>query len=352
MEIHPPHLPLISCREFGLLADGRAVQAWTLRGRGGLELEILTYGGIVRSLLVPHGEGRRADVVWGFDGLAEYERGAAFVGATVGRIAGRIGGGRLRIGGREFSLPCNEGTNHLHGGGVFNKRLWQAVPGRESAELPSLCLTLHSEEGEQGYPGAITVRAIYTVTDDNAFLFETEVEASAPTPVSLTHHGYFNLGGGENILSHVMQIFAEHFVPTGENMVPSGRLVPVEGTPADLRTPALLAEVVPRLPGEHGELYWLGESGTTREVARVHSSATGLCLAVTTDHSCLQTYFAKGFDGSIPGKGGRALGRFGAFCLECQGYPQGDEFPQLGHNLVLPGRPQRRRTRYQFTHHP
>ena len=347
-----PNTQFVSKRVFGQLSDGREVDAWTLQGRGGLQLEVLTYGGVVRSLLVPRLGLAPVDVVLGFPTLENYLADTAYFGATVGRIAGRVAHGKLRVGDREYTLACNHGGHHLHGGDAFNTRLWNAEVVERSDSAPSIRLSLTSPAGDQGYPGEVSVQVTYTVTDDNSFLFETEARACEPTPVSLTHHSYFNLEGqnSQSVAEHAMQIFSDHFVPTDENMILSGQLALVDNTPGDLRQPRRLGEVIPHLPQCHGELYWLGGDHDLKPAARVAEPSTGLVLEVATTNSCLQTYFAESFDGSRLGKSGQPLQQFGGFCLECQGYPEAGRHPHLGDILVQPGTPQRHLTRYHFLH--
>lgn len=344
---------MLKQRPFDHLPDGREVTAWTLQGRGGLILEVLTYGGIVRSLLAPDRHGELADVVLGYRDLDGYLSDPAYMGTTVGRIAGRVAGGKLRYAGETHILPCNEGSNHLHGGpNPLSMRLWQAEPVARKDGAPSLKLTYHSPNGEQGYPGAIDCTVIYTVMDDNTFRFETSVTADQPTPVSLTHHSYFNLTGEGtgSVLDHRCRISSDATFACDETMTLLDQLEPVDGRPADMRTEQKLGDVIPELWQKHGDLYWLGTEGRLKPVARISDPSSGRVLEVSTTQSCLQTYFGVSFDGeTITGKSGAPYPAFAAFCMECEGYPNATYTSDFDDIFVHPGEPQHHITCYKFS---
>lgn len=342
--------PAISCRPYGVLADGREVEAWTLRGAGGLELEVLSFGGAVSRLVVPDRAGRGADVVLGFSELADWEHSnQSYFAVIAGRVAGRIPGGRLRVDGEEFALPCNEGDNHLHGGFTgLDKRIWRVESVEPGDGAVALQLSYHSPAGEEGYPGAVELVARYLVTPDNRLVFETEACSDAPTPVSLAQHSYFNLGGegSGSVEDHVVQIFASERMTTDEKMTPLGVAEPVDGQAADLRRPTRLGEAIPGLWQRHGDLYRLDSQEPLKRAARVVHPASGRTLEAWTTHDFLQFYSAAHLDGSPVGKSGRPYVRHAGLALECQGYP--DPGAGFGDILVRPGSPQRHRTVYAF----
>src|SRR5580765_8249474 len=248
----------LSSRKFGSLPDGRAVEAWTLCGAGGLLLDVITYGATVTRLLVPDRDGRLADVVLGFDNLSSYLADHAHCGAIAGRVAGRISGARFVLEGTSYELARNDGQNHLHGGiRGLGKRLWTAQPIKQPCGTPSLRLTYRSPNGEEGYPGTVNVTVTYTITDDNVFLIETEGDADQPTPLSLTQHSYFNLAGeaSGSIADHELQIYADKFVATNETMTLLDRLESVASHCNDFQEPRGLGAVIPLLFQNHGDLY-------------------------------------------------------------------------------------------------
>lgn len=348
----------LSSRPFGSLPDGRPVEAWTLIGSGDLTIEVITYGGIVTRLLAPDRYGRPADVVLGFNALSPYLGPQPYLGAIAGRVAGRITNARFTLDGQTYRLAANDAPNHLHGGLVgFDKRLWSAEPVTRPDGAPSLRLTLQSSDGDQGYPGKLDVAVTYTVTADNAFLFETQVSTDRATPVSLTHHGYFNLAGegAGDVLDHLVEITAETYVPTDSATGLLGRHAPV--TPAnDFRRPRVLREALPRLFQQHGDLYLNRRApaspGAPVLAARVIHPSTGRVLTVTTTEDYLQFYGGAVLDGTLIGKSARPYLRHGGLCLECEGYPDGANTPALGDIILRPGQIRRHLTAYHFTTSP
>ncbi|MDB6170355.1 MAG: galactose-epimerase [Verrucomicrobia bacterium] len=335
---------------FGPLPSGEGIDAWTLGNAAGSSVKILTLGGIVASLRVPDRRGELADVVLGFNTLREYLSGHMYFGALCGRIAGRVPEGELRVEGRRYSLPLNNGRNHLHGGFVgLDRRVWRATaaPSVEGAE--SLRLTYHSPDGEEGYPGSLDIAVTYTFTADNCLTLETEATSDQVTPLSLTQHSYFNLGGegSGSIADHELQIHSDVFVPLNAAMTLGGVAESVAGKGNDFRNSRRIGDALPGLFRSHGDLYLLGTAGF-RKVARVIDRGSGRTLEVSTDESCLQFYSAVDLDRTLVGKSGRAYGPHAGFCLECEGYAGGGNRPEFGDILVRPGRPQRRKTTYAF----
>jgi aldose 1-epimerase len=345
-------------RAFGTLPSGETVEAYTLANGAGASLEVLTYGGIVRSLRVPDRHGRVEDVVLGFGDLESYVEGRAYVGAIVGRVAGRIRGGLLLLEGRTYPLARNEGANHLHGGRRgLDRRVWAAQPLSGPDGAPSLRLRYRSPDGEEGYPGSVDITVTYTLTGANAFVVESEATAEQATPLCLAQHSYFNLAGegsGE-VLGHEFQVYADEYVPATDDMTLSDRAEAVAGSGSDFGRPRRLAEALPGLPRGHGALYCLRPAGSRgadgpRLAARVSEARTGRVLEVSTDESCLQFYTGAMLD-PMGGKSGRRYGPFSGFCLECQGYPDASQPGRSGEILVRPDQPQRRRTAYAFSTH-
>ncbi len=339
-------------RLFGTLPDGTAVEAFTLRNAAGASLDVITHGGTVTALRVPDRSGRMADVVLGFSDLGGYLAGAMYFGAIIGRVAGRTPQGRIVIDGQPHQLACNNGPNHLHGGRLgFDRRLWSARPVLRSDGADSLRLTYRSPDGEEGYPGNVELAVTYTLTAASEFIIETEARADRATPVCLTHHSYFNLAGESSgsIEGHELEIFADERVPTDENMTLSARRELVAGTPSDFRAPRRLGDALPQLFKSHGDLYLSRTPGSMAPIARVTEPVSGRVLTVATDEPCLQFYSAVDLDGSLVGKSGRAYRRFAGLCLECQGYADGVNHPELGATLVRPGQVQRRTTLYAFS---
>lgn len=342
-------------RPFGQLPTGEPVEAIALAGGRGASLEALTYGGIVRSIRMPDRDGRLADVVLGFDRLDPYLGPHPFFGAITGRVAGRIPGGRFTIDGETFELVKNDGPNHLHGGlRGLDKRIWKAEPISRPDGADSVRLTYLSPDGEEGYPGAAFFCLEYTLTQDNVFLIESEVTCDRPTPISLTHHGYFNLAGdgSGDIFGHELTIFSDRTFLVDERMTPLGRTERVAGSPRDFSSPRRLGDAIPHLFERHGDCYALPGGDRLHLAARLCEPGSGRTLEVSTNEYCLQIYTAAKLECEALGKSGRPYRPFDGLCLECEGYPAGVDFPEFGSIVVTPGHPQRRATRYAFSNIP
>jgi aldose 1-epimerase len=344
----------IQSRVYGTLPSGGTVEQWTLTGRGGLTVEIITYGGIVTRMLAPDRNAHLDDVVLGFDNLDSYLAGRFYFGAITGRVAGRIPNAAFTIEGKRCDLVRNDPPHHLHGGVQgFDKRLWTATTNNRADGAPSLRLSYLSPDGEEGYPGNVQVAVTYTVTDDNLFLIESEATADRATPFSLTHHSYFNLAGHSagSIADHSIEIFADEFVPLGEDLILLGRLEPVEGSSSDLRLPRRLGDVIPSLVQHHGDMY-AARAGSADErvpVARVMHEQSGRVLTVSTTDPFLQIYTGSHLEGPVAGKSGAIYSRHAGLCLECEGYPNPSNAALGAGTRLDPGRSQSRSTAYAFS---
>jgi aldose 1-epimerase len=347
--------PTVTSRIFGHLPDGRPVHAWTLSTGGGLVAEVITYGGIVTRLLVPNRAGERTDVVLGFNQLPPYLERHPYFGAIIGRVAGRVRGARFSLGGREYRLAANNGPHHLHGGAVgFDRRLWSATPMVWADGAASLALRYRSPAGEEGYPGNVDVRVTYTVTPGNALVFEWEAQADAVTPLSLTHHSYFNLAGegSGSVVDHVVQILADDYAPMDEHLGLIGRRKLEPGAGNDFRSPRRLGDALPRLVAGHGDFYFLPRrpEAAPATVARVVDPRSGRAMDVATTEDGLQFYTGESLDGRLVGKSGAPYGPNAGLCLECEGYPEGLNTPELGDIVLRPGVVRRHTTAYAFYH--
>lgn len=349
--------PSLRSKTFGYLPGGETIEAWTLTGAGGLIAEIITYGAVVTRLLVPAPGGGHKDVVLGFDNIEAYLSDRGYFGAAVGRVAGRITGARFQLNGETFRLAANDAPNHLHGGVAgFNTKVWNASPDGHTNRSPRLRLAYRSRDGEEGYPGETHTTVTYSVTDDNVFLIETEAVTDRPTPFSLTFHHYFNLGGegSGSIEEHELQIHSDSFVLTDEQMTLLGRIASVDGRGNDFRSPRKLGDAIPLLLGNHGDLYrfretdGVGQALSPTPVARLVHPGVGLAMDVLTTNTHLQLYTGVGLDGSVRGKSGTPYARHAGVCLECEGYPDGANSPEMGDIILRPPHARREITGYSF----
>ena len=318
----------------------------------------MNYGGILVSLKVPDRTGRLSDVVLGYDSLAQYVKSnGPYFGAVVGRYANRIAGGTFVLNGDVYQLATNNGANHLHGGiRGFDKVVWE-VNEAESVEGRSLDLTYVSTDGEEGYPGRLSVNVVYTLKDDNVLRIDYTATVDRPTVVNLSHHSYFNLAGAGsgNMLGHELSINAETFTPIDSGLIPTGELRSVVGTPFDFLKPvpigARIADRDEQLQnaGGYDHNFVLNRAGKGLELAaRVVERKTGRTMEVWTTEPGVQFYSGNFLDGSNIGKGGASYKyRFG-FCLETQHFPDSPNHPSFPSTVLNPGDIYRSVTEYRF----
>ncbi len=346
----------ISRGPFGTAPDGTPVDVYTLRNSQGSEARICTYGGIVVSLKVPDRKGQMGDVVLGYDTLAEYIKENPYFGSLIGRYGNRIAKGRFTLDGREYTLAVNNPPNHLHGGlKGFDKVVWQAR-AFEGEQGPVLELTYFSPDGEEGYPGNLNVKAVYTWRDDNTLRLDYTATTDAATVVNLTHHSYFNLAGAGDVLSHEVMINANRFTPVDETLIPTGELRPVDGTPFDFRQPTAIGARIQRADPQlkYGNGYdhnWVinNPTGQLELQARVYEPTSGRVLEVLSTEPGLQFYSGNFLDGKITGKGGWKYQFRHGFCMEPQHFPDSPNQPEFPSVVLRPGQTYRNTILYRFS---
>jgi aldose 1-epimerase len=343
---------------FGKTPDGRDVETYTLKNRGGAEARVINYGGTIVSLKVPDREGRLADVVLGFDDVEGYRgAGSTYLGALIGRYGNRIARGRFTLNGVEYRLATNNGPNHLHGGlGGFDKVLWTVRPLKARAG-PALELTYVSRDGEEGYPGTLSVRVVYTLTDANELRIDYDAKTDKDTVVNLTNHSYFNLAGegSGDILGHLLTLDSDRFLPTDQTSIPTGELRGVRGTPFDFTKPTAIGA---RIEADDEQLKWAkgydhtyvvgGRAGSLRRAARVEEPKTGRVMEVWTTEPGVQLYTGNYLSGAA-GKGGKPYGFRTGFCLETQHYPDSPNKPDFPSTVLRKGGRYRTTTVYKFS---
>jgi aldose 1-epimerase len=341
--------------EFGKMPDGAVIHIYTLTNSHKLQAKIVDYAGVVVSLRVPDRNGAMEDVVLGFDTLAEYlANPTQYFGAIIGRYGNRIANGRFTLDGAQYTLPKNNGETSLHGGdNGFFKRVFKSrvLPGG------GLELTYLSKDGEEGYPGDLNVTVTYRLTDANELRIEYAATTDKDTVVNLTNHSYFNLkgAGSGDILDHDLLLNADRFTPVDKNLIPTGELLGVAGTPFDFRRLTAIGARIGqdneqlKIAGGYDHNWVLNKSGNALTLAaRVQEPATGRTLEVQTSEPGIQFYTGNFLDGTVKGKGGKIYARRGAFCLETQHFPDSPNHPAFPSTVLKPGQRYQSTTVYRF----
>ena len=322
--------------------EGEEVDIYTLKNANQLEIKITNYGGIVTSIRLPDRNGRFADVALGYDNLQDYINNSPYFGCIVGRYGNRIGNARFNLGGEEYTLNKNDGENSLHGGiKGFDKVLWDAEPVIGEG-YQSLKLTYLSKDGEEGFPGNLSVMVTYTLKDDNSFIIDYSATTDRPTIVNLTNHTYWNLSGegSGDILKHELMLNADSFTPVDQGLIPTGEIRSVKNTPMDFTKPTAIGE---RIDADDEQLKfgkgydhnWVlnsNESDELKLAATVYEPITGRFMEILTTEPGIQFYTGNFLDGSLTGKSGRAYEFRNGFCLETQHFPDSpnkSEFPSV-----------------------
>jgi aldose 1-epimerase len=346
-------------QSFGKTESGEAVDLYTLANKNGMEVAITNFGGIVVSLKAPDRNGKFDDVVLGYDQLDGYLTNKAFFGALIGRYGNRIAHGQFKLDGTTYNLPKNDGDNTLHGGmRGFNKRLWTAkdVSSNKGAALE---LTYLSKDGEEGFPGNLSAKVIYTLTDQNELHIDYSATTDKDTVVNLTNHSYFNLAGqGKgDILGHQLLIKADRFTPVDQTLIPSGDLKAVKGTPFDFITPTAIGERINQDDqqlkfGKGYDHNWVlngGIKATPALAAEAYEPKSGRVLQVWTTEPGVQFYSGNFLDGTITGKSGKVYNLRYAFCLETQHFPDSPNHANFPSTELKPGEKYHTSTIFKFS---
>jgi aldose 1-epimerase len=343
---------------FGQTPGGQPVDIYTLTNTHGSEAKITTYGGILTSLRVPDRDGKLDDVVLGFDNLDAYLKGHPWFGALIGRYGNRIAKGRFTLNGVEYKLATNNGDNHLHGGVKgFDKVVWNAKPLKVPNGV-ALELTYLSKDGEEGYPGNLSVKVVYTLTNANELKLDYSATTDKDTIVNLTNHAYFNLAGAGSgdILNHRLYINASRFTPIDSGSIPTGELRSVRGTPFDFTR---LTAIGARINADDEQLKFgsgydhnfvlNGTMGVMRLAARVYEPSSGRVLEVLTTEPGLQFYSGNFLDGTLTGKGGKVYQHRYGFCLESQHFPDSPNKSNFPSTVLRKGARYHTMTIYRFS---
>jgi aldose 1-epimerase len=332
--------PTITKDSFGKTEEGITVYLWTLKNKNGITAKITNYGGIVTSLFVPDKKGRYDDIVLGYDKLGDYIKdNSTYIGATIGRFAGRIANARFVLDSKEYNLAKNNNSNNLHGGiKGFNKVVWEAEEIKNENET-RLKFSYLSKDGEEGFPGNLRVTVTYKLNDNDELSINYEAKTDKPTPVNLTHHSYFNLTGGRrDILEHEVTINGDKYMVTDKNLIPSGEIKSVEDTPLDFRTPHKVGERIAKVEVGYDNTYdIIGYNGKLLLAGKVYEAESGRKIEVYTTEPELQFYTGNFLDGTITGKNNIVYKKHFGLCLETQHYPDSPNHSKFPSTILKPG---------------
>ena len=340
-------VPMIDKQNFGKTTDGQDVFLFSLKNSSGMEVKITNYGGTIQSIKVPDRDKNYADVVLGFDSVEGYQqpKNTAYFGALIGRYGNRLANGKFVLKGVTSHIPTNDGPNSLHGGlNGFNKKVWEAKP-METVDGPALELRYLSQDGEEGFPGNLSVTVRYTLDKKNGLHIDYTATTDKETVLNLTNHSYFNLSGAgkPSILKDILTVNADHYTPVDSTLIPTGKVESVAGTPFDFRHGV---EIGSRIEKDDEQLklgkgydhnFVLNAKGDLKVVAaKVEDPASGRVLEVYTDQPGIQFYTGNFLDGSMTGVGG-TYGFRSALCLETQHYPDSPNHPNFPTTVLEPG---------------
>ena len=348
----------IEKKAFGILSDGRKVSAYTLRNENGMKVKIIDFGGAIVQIKVPDKDGNRTDVICGYDQLDSYVNGDGYQGALIGRFGNRIGKGKFTLDGKAYKVSINDNSNSLHGGICgFNAKIWAAemVDGDE----PELKLSLTSPDGEEGYPGKMDVKVTYKLTANNALEIRYSAVTDKPTLINLTNHAYFNLGGYDSgtILDHKLWLDAESYLPTSTDLIPTGEIRPVDGTPFDFRNETVIRDNFDmtnediKIAGGFDHCFNFSGGETKEPVLRgiLTDVKSGRQMKMYTNQPCVQFYSGNFMNNEKhPFKNGYPQGLQNAMCLETQKMPDAINHDNFTDCVLRPGEVYEHVTIYEF----
>jgi aldose 1-epimerase len=341
-------------KDFGQTLEGWPVHQFILTNSRGASARLIDYGAIVTNLFVPDRNGKMGDVVLGFDDVQKYELIGPYMGCIAGRYANRIANGMFTIDGNTYAVTLNLGMNCLHGGFKgLAKRMWAGDMG-VTPDGPTVRFTILDHDGEEGFPGNLTVTVYYTLTNDNMLKVQYYATTDKPTPINLTHHSYFNLAGNAkgDVLGYVAKIYADHYLSVDKTLIPTGDITPVAGTPFDFTKPKLIGRDIGALPapltGYDHTMVLDNPKAELVKAADIYDPDSGRLLECLTTEPAVHFFTANNLN-ELVGKNGVTYRSHSAFCLECQHYPDSPNHPSFPNTILRPGEVYRQVTEFRFS---
>ena len=336
--------------DFGKLSDGTAIESVTLKNTKGITLKLITYGAAMQSLMVPDKAGTPADIIIGYDSIEGYEKTPNYTNVTVGRYANRIAGGHFTLDGKQFTTPLNDKTNTLHGGPKgWDKHVWAIKDVQQGADSASVTFTLTSPDGDEGFPGTVVAEVTYTLNENNDVAISYKATTDKPTVINLTNHGLYNLGGipaARLATDAELKIESDAILPVDKALIPTGKEMPVKGTPFDFTSPAVVTDRVkmsdPQITLANGGIdhnYTIrgGVTSTPKLAVTLEDKTSGRGMTISTTEPGIQMYTGNFLDGKIVGKGGQSLTKYQAIAFEAQRYPDSPNHPAFPTTRLDPG---------------
>lgn len=344
------HSCKVTRESFGKLSSGETIDEYTLSNSNGVHVRIITWGGIIREIVTPDRDGNVADIVLGYDSLAPYEARHPYFGTLTGRFANRIAKGSFTLDGRTYTLSRNNGANHLHGGiNGFDRKVWKAHANSDANSV-SLQLELTSPDGDEGYPGEVSVKVVYTLNVSNELRIDYSATTTKATPLNLTSHSYFNLAGHNSgtVLEQQLALFADSYLPVDDTLIPTGSPAPVKDSPFDFTTSKRIGAHIGNVGlGYDHNFIVTGASGELRSVATAWDPKTGRTLEVASTQPGVQFYTGNHLS-HVRGKGGAVYEKHAGFCLETQNFPDAVNHSSFPSAILRPGETYRHRTVFTF----
>lgn len=345
----------IGKKTIGETPEGLPVEEYTLSSRSGVAARVMTYGALLTSLRAPDRHGNVEEITLGFDELKGYLGEHPYFGATVGRYANRIARAEFQLGGETYRLAANNGPHHLHGGlKAFDKVVWTATEA-PSVEGDAVEFSYLSPDGEEGYPGNLSVSVVYRLTDDGELAIEYEATTDKTTPINLTNHTYWNLrgAGSGDVLTHELTLSADSYLPVDGTLIPTGEIHPVAGTPMDFTTKRTIGSRIDQIEGGGYDHCYVvrrgeGDEGDSVLVGKTRDPSSGRTMAIWTTQPGVQLYTGNFLDG-LRGRGGAVFEKHHGFCLETQCFPDSPHQPDFPSCLLEPGGTYRHTTRHAFS---
>lgn len=335
----------IDVKKFGTLPNGKSVEQYKLKNNNGANFSVLSYGCRITELWMPDRNGNLGDVVLGHDTLEEYCHPNDYLGAVVGRYANRIAGASFKIDDKVYSLAKNDHQNSLHGGpNGFHNQVWRVKCSDNSDDAPSITFSYISPDGEEGYPGNLEVTVQYTLTTDNAIIINYQAKTDAVTPINFTNHSYFNLTGDarKKILSHELTLKSDYITEVTPELIPTGKLIPVEGTPFDFNKPKTIGQdiraedAILKSANGYDHNFALEQGKNMKKIGEVYDQASGRLMLMFTDMPGIQLYTGNNFAENARGKHGITHTSHCAFCVETQFYPDSPNHPSFPFHFLQP----------------